>query len=72
VRFKEVLRERLDRQIVSIETPLGPVRFKIARRQDRVVNASPEYEDCAALAASHRIAIKEVQAVAVKAYMEQR
>ena len=35
-----------------VDTPVGPVRFKLAWRDGRVVNAVPEFEDCAALAAS--------------------
>ena len=32
---------------VTVETPLGAVRFKVARRDGRVLNAAPEFEDCA-------------------------
>ena len=31
----------------SVETPVGAVRFKLAWRDGRVVNAVPEFEDCA-------------------------
>jgi uncharacterized protein (TIGR00299 family) protein len=70
VRYHEVQRERLERESVSIETPLGPVRFKLARRQGRLVNAAPEFDDCARLAAQHGIPIKDVQALATKAWLE--
>jgi uncharacterized protein (TIGR00299 family) protein len=68
LRHYEVDRECLDREIVSVETPLGAVRFKIARRDGRIVNATPEFEDCAKLAATHDLSVKEVQALAVQAY----
>ena len=32
-------------------TPIGPIRFKVAWRDGRVVNAAPEFDDCAKLAA---------------------
>jgi uncharacterized protein (TIGR00299 family) protein len=68
LRHYDVDRECLDREIVSVETPLGAVRFKIARRHGRVVNAVPEFDDCAKLAAAHGVSVKEVQAIAVRAY----
>ena len=70
VRYREMLRERLDREIVEVETPLGPVRFKAARYQGAIVNAAPEFEDCARLAVEHGLPIKQVQALASKAYWD--
>src|SRR4029077_20083929 len=52
LRHFEVERECLAREIVAVETPLGAVRFKIARRDGRIVNATPEFDDCAKLAAA--------------------
>jgi uncharacterized protein (TIGR00299 family) protein len=72
VRVQEVERECLEREIRSIETPLGPVRFKIARRGGAVVNASPEFDDCVALASAHGVPVKDVQAIAVRAYLDSR
>jgi len=68
LRHYEVERECLKREIVSVETPLGAVRFKIAYRNGRAVNAVPEFEDCARLAAANNLSVKEVQAIAVRAY----
>ena len=68
LRHDEVERECLQREIVSVETPIGAVRFKIARRDGRIVNAVPEFDDCARLAAANNLSVKEVQALAVKAY----
>jgi uncharacterized protein (DUF111 family) len=44
------------------------VRFKVAYRDGRPINAVPEFDDCARLAASHNLAVKEVQALALQAY----
>jgi uncharacterized protein (TIGR00299 family) protein len=68
VRYAEVDRECLAREIVIVATPIGDVRFKLAWREGRVVNAVPEYEDCARLAAGHGLPVKDVQAIAVQAY----
>jgi pyridinium-3,5-bisthiocarboxylic acid mononucleotide nickel chelatase len=70
VRHQEMLRERLERQIVTVETPSGPIRFKVSAREGRTVNASPEFEDCAKAAAERGLPIKEVQAQAIRAWME--
>ena len=72
VRFIEMDRERLDRESVDVETPLGTVRVKVARRAGAaaVVNATPEFEDCVRLAGEHGLSVKEVQAIASKAYLD--
>jgi pyridinium-3,5-bisthiocarboxylic acid mononucleotide nickel chelatase len=70
VRYREMRRECLDRETITVTTPLGPVRFKIARRAGEVLNASAEFDDCAAIAAATGRPLKDVQAAAVKAYLE--
>src|SRR5439155_13241605 len=68
LRHYEVEREVLQREIVPVETPLGMVRFKLAWREGRVINAVPEFEDCAALAKARNMSVKDVQALALQAY----
>ena len=70
VRYQEVHRDCLEREVRSIATPVGPIRFKIATRAGRVLNASPEFEDCAKAAAEHGVPIKDVQAIASKAWLD--
>jgi uncharacterized protein (TIGR00299 family) protein len=70
VRYQEMFRERLEREIRPVETPVGTIRFKIARRAGSIVNASPEFEDCARAAAGHGLPIKDVQAIAIKAWLD--
>jgi hypothetical protein len=69
VRYHEVQRERLDREVVPVETPLGTIRFKVARRDGIVVNASPEFDDCVGIAADRGLPVKDVQAVATRAWL---
>lgn len=71
VRFQEMLRQRLDRETVTVTTSLGPIRFKVARLQGRVANAAPEFEDCLRVASERGLPVKDVQAIAMKAYLEQ-
>jgi uncharacterized protein (TIGR00299 family) protein len=70
VRVQEIERECLEREMRAVATPLGPVRFKIARRGGAVVNASPEFDDCVALATAHALPVKDVQAIALRAYLD--
>jgi pyridinium-3,5-bisthiocarboxylic acid mononucleotide nickel chelatase len=70
IRHQELSRECLDREMVTVTTSVGPVRFKVARRNGRVLNAQPEFEDLAKLSAEHGIPIKDVQALAHKAWLE--
>lgn len=68
LRFSEVERECLRREIITVDTALGAVRVKLAWRDGRVVTATPEYEDCAALSRTHNLSVKDVQALALHAY----
>jgi pyridinium-3,5-bisthiocarboxylic acid mononucleotide nickel chelatase len=70
VRYRDVARECLERETVEVPTALGPVRFKVARRDGQVLNAQPEFDDLVKLAASHSRPVKEVQALAAKAWLE--
>jgi uncharacterized protein (TIGR00299 family) protein len=72
LRHYEVDRECLHREIISVDTPLGVVRFKRAWRDGRIVNAVPEFDDCARIAVANNLSVKEVQAIAVQAYGAQR
>lgn len=68
LRHYDVDRECLRREIVNVETPIGAVRFKVAWRDGRIINAVPEFDDCVRLATAHNLSVKDVQALAVKAY----
>jgi uncharacterized protein (TIGR00299 family) protein len=68
LRHYEVERECLQRELVSVETPIGAIRFKVAYRGGRAINAVPEFDDCAKLAAEQNLSVKEVQAIALRAY----
>jgi uncharacterized protein (TIGR00299 family) protein len=70
LRYREMTRECLERETVSVDTPFGAVRFKLARRAGAIVNASPEFEDCARIARELGLPLKDVQAAAMKAYLD--
>jgi hypothetical protein len=71
VRYHESDRECLSREWTTVSTRFGAVRIKIARRGPAIMNAAPEYEDCAARAAERRVAVRDVHAAAMQAYSAQ-
>jgi uncharacterized protein (TIGR00299 family) protein len=72
VRYREMTRECLDREVATVQTPLGAIRFKVARRQGELFNASPEFDDCVRVATEHGRPVKEVQAMALNAFYNGR
>ena len=72
VRYREMMRECLERETITVDTPLGSIRFKIARRDGEVLNASPEFDDCARIARERNVPVKDVQAAATKAFLDRR
>ena len=72
VRMREERREVLQRRSVSVKTPWGAVRLKVASLNGSVANFAPEYEDCRRIAARKRLPLKSVMQEAVRAYLEKR
>jgi|DewCreStandDraft_3_1066083.scaffolds.fasta_scaffold00011_41 hypothetical protein len=65
VRFYEVERRALWREIVPVETVYGTIPVKIASLGDQVVNAAPEFEACRQAAERHRAPVREVMLAAL-------
>lgn len=70
LRYHDVLRECLRRELIEVQTPWGPVRVKVARSGEALMNASPEFDDCRRLATEHQVPVKDVQAAAMRAFAE--
>lgn len=68
VRRYSAERGKLRRSFETVETKYGPIRIKIGRRGERIVQAWPEYEDCAAAALRQGISLAEVQQAALGAW----
>lgn len=60
IRIRREERLALQREIVQVDTPLGPVPFKIARWNGEIINAAPEYEACKRIAAQRKMPLKKV------------
>jgi uncharacterized protein (TIGR00299 family) protein len=72
VRYREMFRECLEREWETVETPVGKIRFKIARRGGEVLNAAPEFDDCVRAATERGLPVKTVQTLALKAWLERQ
>ena len=68
VRSFMVERHALRREFVSVETEFGAINVKVARRDGRVCNVAPEYEDCRAAAARAGVPLHAVETAARAAY----
>ena len=69
VRIRQERRSCLQRRHIPVSTEYGEIRIKLGSLGGETMNAAPEYEDCRAAAAKHRVAIKQVQQAAVAAYL---
>ena len=68
VRMRAMSRRVLDRESVEVETPHGKVSMKISRFEGRVLNVSPEYDDCARLARETGRPFHQIRDDAMKSY----
>ena len=57
----------LDRRHTTVETPFGSVAVKIGTWHGRDITWAPEYEECAARAQEHGVAVREVYEAAFSA-----
>ena len=60
VRYHEVNRITLEREIQTIKTPHGPVKVKVGSLKGKLLKISPEYEDCKKIARREKLPIKKV------------
>ena len=72
IRRYEVERRALERQIVRVETPYGPIDVKVARMNGHVVNEMPEYEQCRAAALKANVPLRSVESAARRALTDSK
>jgi uncharacterized protein (TIGR00299 family) protein len=71
LRISTAERRVLEREFVNVDTPYGPIRIKIGRRNGQVVNAAPEFEDCRRAALERGVPLKQVMQAAQAASQTQ-
>jgi uncharacterized protein (TIGR00299 family) protein len=68
IRTRRESRLILQREILTVDTPYGPIRVKRATTADGDTrNLAPEFEDCRAAAQRSSVPLKEVQQAALRA-----
>jgi uncharacterized protein (TIGR00299 family) protein len=60
LRWREEERAKANREIQTLRTKYGKIRFKVARWEGKIVNFSPEYDDCKRVALEKGIPIRDV------------
>ena len=70
VRYREVARLALERTLVSVTTPYGPLAVKLGILRGEVIQVAPEFEDCRKAAEKAGIPIKTVYDAALQAYYQ--
>ena len=64
VRISQVQRVKAQRVSELIETPFGSISMKVKRLGNRIISATPEYEDCQRIALEKSIPLEDVYEVA--------
>jgi len=60
VRWSEVARTRLEREMVTLPTAYGAVPFKVSRLGGRVITVTPEFAEIARIAREKSLPVREV------------
>ena len=60
IRFYEVERITLDRQFKNLKTLFGIIKIKVGRLEGKIVQATPEFEECKKAARKYKIPVKNV------------
>lgn len=70
IRRYQAARHKLNRKPCTVSTPWGPVQGKLGWREGQPPLFSPEYEDCARIARTQGVPLREVYAAAQKQHIQ--
>jgi len=70
IRKQIMQRSKLAREFVTVSTKFGEIKIKEGIWAGKIVNAKPEFADCAAAAQKHNVSVKEVIEAAMLAYRQ--
>lgn len=71
LRMERIVRLKLGRRFVDVNTPSGSVRVKLGLKEDRVVQVSPEFESCREVSDASGVPLRHIYAEAVRCWHEQ-
>lgn len=60
VRIHHLERRRLNQETIHVRTRFGRIKVKVGRLCGKILNITPEYEDCKRLASRNSIPLKEI------------
>jgi len=72
IRYTLAHRKTLRREFSQVQTIFGEVSMKVSLLDGQPVNFVPEFEDCRRLATQKGVALKEIQAAAIHAYLQSK
>ncbi|AKL94053.1 putative protein UPF0272 [Clostridium aceticum] len=70
IRSYDVEKSMMGREVVTVDTPYGSVKIKLALYQGKVVKWKAEYEDCKKIAEDHNIPLKRVYELVERIYKD--
>jgi uncharacterized protein (DUF111 family) len=71
LRYRIDQRIKAHRRIEKVETPFGPMRYKVASLENgKVLNVFPEYEDCKRVALENCVPLKQVMETVITSATE--
>ena len=70
IRWRNIDRLIVPREIQTVETRFGKVRVKVSSRPSAQLSIKPEYDDCLSLARQHKVGLQVIQEAAVQAFYE--
>ena len=70
IRYREIERITLDREIVQVQTAFGSIQIKIGSQDGKIFQVSPEFESCNAAAERSQQPLKRIYELAVEAFWE--
>jgi uncharacterized protein (TIGR00299 family) protein len=68
IRYREMGRVTLEREIVEVETSAGAIQIKVGRRHGRIIQASPEFESCVKAARQVQQPLKRIYEIALQTF----
>jgi len=72
IRRQILQRSKLAREFVSVQTEFGEIKIKTGSLNGKIVNAKPEFSDCASAAKKHNVSVKAVIEAAISAFKKRR
>jgi len=68
IRYQEMSRKTLEREVVEVKTVAGAIQIKIGRHAGKILQVAPEFESCNAAAQRSHQPLKRVYELAIEAF----